>query len=157
MPLTAEHQQAPLFRPAQLRELVTGKTFQQIMQLPMMERAEVLDYLLEAGATVRMKADQEQDIPFSVVDPYRRMEPETDEPVAFHFAIPGGKKAPKELPLRAAIHVYSCLDQPQFGGSTWTGGEIRDDGNLSPVKRAPGNPKLISFELVQGASLSGAE
>jgi hypothetical protein len=151
MPLTAEHAQAKALSPAQLQTITTTRTFEQIMALPIMERAEVLDYLIDTGAQVRMKANQKEDVTFSVADPYRRFDPERDEPFSWEYVIPGGQKEPKEFPARIAAHVASNRDQAQFGGATWTGGAIRDDGNLTPVQRVPENPKLISFELVQSA------
>jgi hypothetical protein len=100
---------------------------------------------------VRMKANQKADITFWLADPHQRPDPALDEAMTSAFTIPGGDKAPELFSARIAAHVASNRDQVQFGGATWTGGAIRSDGNLTPVKRVPENPKLISFELVQAA------
>jgi hypothetical protein len=152
--LTAEHEQTKTLKVAQLREIVSTRTFEQIMRLPMWERAEVLEYLQQTSAMVKMKANQAEPIAFGVTDPYRRLDPEDDAPLTFEFEIPGGEEKPREFPINAAIFVYSNRDQRQFGGAYFKGGDIDEvTGNLKPVIRVPENPKLISFELVQRAKL----
>ena len=140
MALTQEHDEKRTLTPKQVEERCKLK-FDEIMALPVIEKAEVLEALYEMQARVRVKSTQDEDIVFSYVNSHVVGAPEQK------FTIPGGPKPPALLPLRAAVYVASNRDYPQFGGASIKQSPAQVDGRviLEPIAA---NPKLISMELV---------
>lgn len=149
MPLQTEHYEKRTLSDDEIVEQVQTKTLPELMELPTFERAEVLAWLNDVGARCKMKARQDGDLAFTMHAPGQKA-PE-------RWVVPGGKKAAKLFPLRAAIFALANRDTPALGGHTFEVTKERDADGVRTVISVPARPDLIAFQLVLDDVLEPAD